>query len=73
MTKKHFIELADYIKMHNQSAKHEQANPFLADHLETLARFCTHQNYDFKKERWLSYIAGECGSNGGTIKPKKAK
>jgi hypothetical protein len=38
---------------------------------DALAVFCKGQNYDFKRDRWLSYIAGECGPGGGTIKPPK--
>ena len=30
----------------------------------TLARFCKSQNGQFMKERWLSYIKGECGKSG---------
>jgi len=59
MSKKHFIALADAIK--------KQGN-FQLDHLETLAEFCRSQNSNFKRERWLSYIAGECGPNGGKVK-----
>lgn len=31
----------------------------------TLADFCVIQNPRFNRERWLAYIAGECGPNGG--------
>lgn len=68
MSKKHFIALADFIKMHQRAARDTQANPFHEDQLETLADFCRAQNHDFKKERWLGYIKGECGSNGGRVK-----
>ena len=30
------------------------------------ADFCQRQNGNFKRDRWLSYIAGDCGPNGGT-------
>lgn len=33
-----------------------------------LADFCKSQNYRFDRGRWLAYIAGECGPNGGKIK-----
>ena len=74
MTKKHFIALADTIQEHNQlecqsilsaSGRHK----FDSLHIETLASFCQSQNSQFNRERWLGYIAGTCGSNGGTIKP----
>ena len=33
-----------------------------------LADFCAAQNPAFNRERWLAYIAGDCGSNGGKRK-----
>lgn len=30
-----------------------------------LADFCQAQNPRFNRERWLAYIAGTCGPNGG--------
>ena len=62
MTKKHFIEIADAIIEHN---KFEKASPFLGSQLGTLADAFKRINPAFKKERWLDYIAGECGPNGG--------
>jgi hypothetical protein len=59
MSKKHFITLADAIK-------HSQV-PFSADHLEVLADFCRSQNSQFNGGRWMDYIAGNCGPNGGKI------
>jgi hypothetical protein len=41
---------------------------------DALADFCAAQNSRFDRERWLgrcwndSYIAGECGPNGGKVK-----
>jgi len=67
MSKKHFIALADAIKQHNDDPR--SLKPvFSKDHLETLARFCRGQNSSFKETRWLDYIAGECGPNGGENK-----
>jgi hypothetical protein len=34
----------------------------------TLAEFCRDQNGRFNRERWLGYIAGTNGKNGGAIK-----
>jgi hypothetical protein len=51
MSKKDFIALAN-------SVRH---NDFTDAQLDVLARFCSGQNYAFKRERWLSYIKGECG------------
>lgn len=33
--------------------------------LDTLANFCKSQNGNFLRDRWLDYIAGKCGPNGG--------
>lgn len=32
-----------------------------------LARFCKQQNANFDRERWLDYIAGTGGPNGGKV------
>lgn len=61
MTKRDFIELADTIRIEN---KHGDA-PFSEKQIEILASFCKRSNSAFKKERWISYIKGECGPNGG--------
>jgi hypothetical protein len=69
MTKKHFIALADFIRLHNLGADPATyVTAFDAEHLKTLAAFCKSQNANFNTDRWLAYIAGECGPNGGTSK-----
>lgn len=60
MTKKTFIHLAEAIKA--------EPGLFRAEHLEVLARFCAAENPHFLKHRWLGYIAGENGPNGGARK-----
>ena len=66
MTKKHFIALADAIREHNRVAYKEQPIDHFSDELlNTLADFCQSTNPNFNRERWLAYIAGECGPNGG--------
>jgi hypothetical protein len=69
MSKKHFIALADAIRIHNNvfGAFGER---FTSQQIELLADFCKQQNPNFNRERWISYIAGECGPNGGTRKPE---
>jgi len=62
MSKKNFISLADAIREHNQKSA---SQPFTTDQLDILARFCALQNPNFKRERWLGYIAGTNGKNGG--------
>ena len=61
MTKKHFIALADAIKEYQNKGR----NLFNEDQIEILGRFCKSQNPAFNKERWLDYISGKCGPNGG--------
>ena len=58
MTKKNFIALADLIK----SGKLGSLD---FDQVNVLADFCAAQNPQFNRERWLGYIAGENGENGG--------
>jgi hypothetical protein len=65
MTKRNFIALADSIREHNRLAKSNGETAFTADQLAALASFCASENPRFKRERWLDYIAGECGPNGG--------
>lgn len=75
MSKQDFIALADAIREHGtvidpHSTVRITDTPFTKDQIEMLATFCKRQNYAFKKERWIDYIAGECGPNGGAIKRK---
>ena len=59
MTKKHFIELADLIKV--------RPHCFSGLAVESLADFCQDQNPRFKRDRWLGYIRGTNGKNGGKV------
>ena len=69
MTKQDFIALADEIRDHNRASQQVGAYvPFTPVQLNTLAAFCSKQNSRFNHERWLDYIAGKCGPNGGAIK-----
>lgn len=60
MSKKDFIALADHIKT-------STAN-WTQEHLDVLASFCKSRNGRFMRERWLAYVRGECGPNGGKTK-----
>ena len=60
MTKKNFIRLADYLRDSKQYCE-----PFTSAQIEHLANFCHEQNHNFKRERWIDYINGQCGRNGG--------
>jgi hypothetical protein len=64
MTKKTFIALADALREHNRTLGTDDV-AFDGSHLDALADFCAAQNPRFNRERWLGYIAGECGPNGG--------
>lgn len=68
MSKKHFVALAASIREHNRLAKFNGETAFTVDQLAALARFCASENPRFKRERWLDYIAGECGPNGGMVR-----
>jgi hypothetical protein len=60
VSKKHFIALAKYLR-----DTEGYCEAFTPAQLEHLANFCHAQNCNFKRERWLDYIAGKCGKNGG--------
>jgi len=63
MTKQDFIALADAIKNHN---KHNgDRDPFTIRQMHSIADFCELQNSNFKRDRWVGYIFGENGPNGG--------
>jgi hypothetical protein len=57
MSKKHFIALADMIRLNPDAWQDWQK--------DILASFCASQNPKFNRERWLDYVAGKCGPNGG--------
>ena len=65
MTKKDFIALANVIR---GEVYLQDCEPFTKKQIQALANFCYDQNPNFNAERWLAYIAGECGPNGGAIK-----
>ena len=65
MTKKHFIALADSIIKHNSSKWFGKETKFSFSQINSLADFCQSQNSEFKRDRWIAYINGECGQNGG--------
>jgi len=67
MTKKHFIELADYIREFNN----EHYYKFTDEHLDKLANFCEVQNPRFDRELWLGYIAGTRGLGGKYLEATK--
>jgi hypothetical protein len=60
VTKKDFIALADYLR--DTCGYCEAFTPRQIGHL---ANFCHQQNPAFKRDRWMAFIAGERGPNGG--------
>jgi hypothetical protein len=63
MTKKHFVSLANVLK-----DEASRGRSFTDWQIDLLADFCQHQNSRFNRERWIAYIKGECGKNGGKVK-----
>ena len=63
MTKKHFIALADKIRTYS-----EWGVGFSESEIEVLAEFCQEQNPRFNRDRWIDYVHGRCGKNGGKVK-----
>ena len=60
MTKKEIIALADVIRFSERNGTSYPWHIILQ-----LGEFCRRHNSHFKEDRWLSYIKGECGPNGG--------
>lgn len=66
MSKKDFIALADVIREREPEKQTEEWFQWVGTK-HALADFCAAQNPRFNRERWLAYIEGECGPNGGAI------
>lgn len=62
MTKKHFISLAKHIRL-DRAAWTDPALTSLAEWLQT-------HNPNFMRSRWLDYIDGVVGPNGGKLKDR---
>ena len=69
MTKRDFIALADAIRNLNE---YNPEHAFDWMQIQALADFCQLQNTLFNRDRWLGYIAGKCGPNGGAIRKDRA-
>lgn len=66
MTKKHFIALADHLRCDILgSTLNTEDKEYI---FSSLAYFCASQNNQFKRDRWLGYIHGTNGPNGGRMK-----
>jgi hypothetical protein len=60
MSKKDFVALADHLKEYR-----DQVTP---DIQLALICFCREANPNFMPDRWVNYLNGKCGKNGGKIK-----
>jgi hypothetical protein len=65
MTTKDFVALAGALRIHNRGA--DGRTEFTPDHLQVLADFCASQVPNFNRDRWIDYIAGECGPSDELI------
>lgn len=65
MTKKHFIALADGLR--NEKPNENWLNKMVQWHMDVnaIADVCAASNPRFNRERWLDYVNGLCGPNGG--------
>lgn len=69
MSKKDFIALADTLKAFlKTNAGREMDDISTGVLIQHMADFCQSQNPRFMRERWLGYVAGTCGQNGGVVK-----
>lgn len=63
MTKKNFIALAEALLDATSKGVY-----FSHTQIEVLARFCQEQSPNFNRSRWLGFIAGTNGKNGGKVR-----
>ena len=70
MYRKQFVALAEEIKHHNRI---NPEHAFDAVQLASIMRFLKSENPQFNAERWVGFIAGENGANGGRVKPAKVE
>ena len=72
MSKQDFIALADALRPFYGKPDEHTAADWTPDTpqeiLGELVRFCRQQNHRFMEDRWLGYLRGENGKNGGKIK-----
>ena len=70
MTKKHFIALADALRYARtmQDGQLDNFQTGISQAIQCIADACKKANPRFNRERWLGYIAGTNGKNGGKVK-----
>jgi hypothetical protein len=60
------------IRQHNEGkrrvfGRNAERMCFNIEQIQALADFCKQQNPAFMRERWMGYIAGTNGKNGGSL------
>lgn len=65
MTKKHFIALAEVLKILKKSVGDHL---FFEAVLQSITKFCKDSNPNFDEKRFRDYIDGKVRSNGGRVK-----
>jgi len=69
MSKRDFVKLADALRAERPG---DNWNPNKRVQWEldikAIANVCAESNPRFKRERWMSYVNGECGPNGGELR-----
>lgn len=61
------VEDGDPIPELTDSQQNRLRREVLRSVASELADFCIEQNGRFNRHRWLDYIKGECGPNGGKV------
>ena len=67
MSKKQLVALADVI-IASAPKDNSAQGAFSRSAILELADFCESQNPNFMRQRWLDYIEGKSGKNGGKVK-----
>lgn len=70
MSKKDFIAIANEIKAYTTRLSGTNEPPFTDAQLAVLAQAFQRCNPRFNAVRWLGYINGDYGPNGGEVKKK---
>ena len=66
MTKKDFVALADALRAERPGENWDPNKRVQWDlDCQAVAHCCGAQNPRFDRDRWLAYLKGECGPNGG--------
>lgn len=84
MTKQNFIALADTIRQAKPISTLPGMSPFGEGYdagrasmwgymCEVMADYCAAQSTQFNRDRWLGYIDGTNGPNGGAMDKGKSK